>query len=396
MRAIVLGTGRQGRAAVFDLAGRGGFERVIAADIEPEGARRALRGTPGADGVEWRAVDAGDPDALARLFRGGDAVCVDLLPIPLHGGVVRAAVRAGAHVVTASYPGNEMEEAGEEAKRKGIALLPGLGMDPGIDLVLLGEAGRRLDRIESLMSYGAGFPAPGADDNLLRYKVTWNFEGTVRSYHRPARVVRGGRRVDIPADMIFDPSNIHTVHVEGLGDLEAYPNGDGTAWLDHLEADVSDLREFGRYVLRHPGHAAIWKNLADLGFLDEEPVEVGGASIDRKSYLAALLAPRIRYRPGERDAVVVRVEAEGIRAGLFHRVRFELTTLGEERFTAMSRTVGFPAAIGARLIADGTIAARGLLSPVRDVPFAPFAAALADRGLPIRTIETGPDGKEDR
>ncbi|MBN1827290.1 MAG: saccharopine dehydrogenase NADP-binding domain-containing protein [Candidatus Eisenbacteria bacterium] len=341
-------------------------------------------------------MDAGDPEALGRLFRGGDAVCVDLLPIPLHAGVVRAAVRAGVHVVTASYPGDEMEDAGEEARRRGLALLPGLGMDPGIDLVLLGEAARRLDHLTRLLSYGAGFPARGADDNPLRYKVTWNFEGTVRSYHRSARIIREGRAVVIPAGMIFDPSNIHTVHVDGQGELEAYPNGDAAAWLDHLDADLSGLREFGRYVLRRPGHAAVWKMMADLGLLDDEPVEVGGASVDRKSYLAEALGPRLRYRPGERDVVVVRVDAEGTRAGRPLRVRFELTVLGDERFTAMSRTVGFPAAIGARMIADGAIPARGLLSPERDVPFAPFAAALADRGLPIRVDESPRAGKENR
>lgn len=396
MRAIVLGTGRQGRAALLDLVERGGFDRVVAADADPAAARKALRGTAAEEGAEWRALDASDPAALDRLFAGGGAVCVDLLPVPLHPAVLRAAIRAGTHLVTASYPGEGAEEAGEEARRKGIAFLPALGMDPGIDLVLLGEAARRLERVTRLRSYGAGFPAPGADDNALRYKVTWNFEGTIRSYHRPARILREGEWTKIPAGEIFAPSNIHDVYVDGLGELEAFPNGDGSVWIGHLETDVGDLREYGRYVLRRPGHAAFWKTLADLGLLDDEPVEVGGAPVDRKAFLAAALAPRLRYRPGEKDAVVVRVDAEGIREDRPVRVRLEMTALGEDRLTAMSRTVGFPAAIGARMIAGGEIAGRGLLSPVRDVPFAPFAAALADRGLRVRDSGSPAAGREDR
>ncbi len=50
-------------------------------------------------------------------------------------------------------------------------------MDPGIDLVLLGEAVRSLDHVEEIISYGAGFPEPEATDNPLKYKVTWTFEG---------------------------------------------------------------------------------------------------------------------------------------------------------------------------------------------------------------------------
>jgi len=53
-------------------------------------------------------------------------------------------------------------------------------MDPGIDLVLLGRAAGLFDRIDTIDSYGAGVPEPGADDNPLRYKVTWTFAGVLR------------------------------------------------------------------------------------------------------------------------------------------------------------------------------------------------------------------------
>lgn len=51
--------------------------------------------------------------------------------------------------------------------------------------------------------------------------------------------------------------------------------------------------------------------------------------------------------------------------------------------TAMSRTVGFTASIGAQMIATGKIAQVGLLSPVRDVPFDLFAIELRRRGIQV-------------
>ncbi len=70
-----------------------------------------------------------------------------------------------------------MKGLADEAKARDVTILPEFGMDPGIDLVLLGEAVRSLDHVEEIISYGAGFPEPEATDNPLKYKVTWTFEG---------------------------------------------------------------------------------------------------------------------------------------------------------------------------------------------------------------------------
>jgi len=52
-------------------------------------------------------------------------------------------------------------------------------------------------------------------------------------------------------------------------------------------------------------------------------------------------------------------------------------------FTAMSRTVGFTASIGAQLIGSGRLQKRGLLSPLRDIPYDLFKQELAKRGIHI-------------
>ena len=49
----------------------------------------------------------------------------------------------------------------------------------------------------------------------------------------------------------------------------------------------------------------------------------------------------------------------------------------------MNRTTGFTAAIGALLLADGTITERGLLSPARHVPFDRFVEELERRDLHV-------------
>ncbi|MGD9047521.1 MAG: saccharopine dehydrogenase C-terminal domain-containing protein, partial [Anaerolineae bacterium] len=230
-----------------------------------------------------------------------------------------------------------------------------------------------------------GFPEPAATDNPLKYKVTWTFEGVLRSYLRAGRVIREGRVVEIEATEIFRPEQIHELEVEGLGRLEAFANGDALKYAGLLGLDPAGLRNLGRYVLRWPGHCKLWQTLVDLHLLDDEPAFVDGVAVDRKRFLAAVIEPHIRYQAGERDVVVVRIDVRGRKDGrrtrLVHQV-IDLRDL-ETGHTAMSRTVGYTASIGAQMIARGQISKPGLLSPVNDVPYDLLVRELQKRGIQV-------------
>ena len=202
------------------------------------------------------------------------------------------------HVVNTFYPDDRIRALALEAAQAGVAILPEFGMDPGIDLVFLGHTVRALDRVEEVWSYGAGFPEPAASGNPLRYKVTWTFEGVLKSYLRAGRVIRGGRVVEIPEREMFSPEHLHDLELEGLGRLEAFPNGDALKYADLLELDRGALRQMGRYVLRWPGHSAFWKTLVDLRLLDEGSVLVDGHPVDRRRFLCASLEPQLSTAPG--------------------------------------------------------------------------------------------------
>jgi len=385
MKVLLLGTGMQGKAALHDLAHREEVTEIIAADRDFEALEAYVAGKPYAGKVQCEPVDAADLESIHRLMAQGADVVIDLMPVLYHGGVARAAVRHGIHLVNASYTVPEMTELADEARARGITLLPEFGMDPGIDLVLLGEAVRLFDSVEEIITYGAGFPEPEAADNPLKYKVTWTFDGVLKSYLRAGRVIRDGQIVEIKDTEMFCPENIHEVEIEGLGRLEAFPNGDALKYVTLLGLESSRLRNLGRYVLRWPGHCAFWKALVDLHLLDDEPVMVDGVAVDRKRFIATVLEPHIQYAAHERDVVVVRIEVKGAQGGKERRAVYQVIDRRdlETGHTAMSRTVGYTASIGALMIGSGQIAKRGLLSPVNDVPYEPFVQELAERGIRV-------------
>lgn len=385
MKILLLGVGMQGKAALFDLVRSEDVEEVVAADRDADMLRSHVDRMGYGDRVRCEQLDVSDRGALDRLMDDGADVVVDLLPPSLIGAVGRAAVRHGVHLVNTMYTTTELGALAPEAEERGVMLLPELGMDPGIDLVLLGEGARRFERIEEVVSYGSGIPVPEDADNPLRYKVSWTLNGVLRSYARPARLVARGETRRIPAARIFDNPHVHEVEIEGVGPLEAYPNGDVLDYANLLGIDPNRLRNAGRYTLRYPGHCAFWNVLARLHLLDDRPVLVDGVEVDKKSFLARALEPHLQYAEDERDLGIVRVEVAGRRDGTAERLIFQVVDRRnlQTGFTAMSRLVGFAASVGAQMLGRGQIDRPGLLSPLRDVPYRPFTRRLAERGVEI-------------
>ena len=389
MNVLLLGTGMQGRAALHDLVRSEAVARVVAADRDIEALRAHVAARGYGVKVTCAALEAADAGAIGRLVSAGHDVVIDLLPVPYIGTVAAAAVEHGVHLVNTFYVTPELRGLAASARAKGVTLLPELGLDPGIDLVLLGNAVGRFDQVTGIVCYGAGIPEPDAADNPLRYKVSWTFEGVLRSYHRAGRLVRDGVVVEFGDTDQFRPEFVHEIEIDGIGRLEAFANGDAVHYARLLGCDESTLTRAGRYALRYPGHCAFWRVVAALGLLDDGTVEVDGVQVDRRRFLARALEPRLQYAADERDVAILRVEVDGVRDGAVRRVVHQVIDRRDldTGLTAMSRTVGYAASIGAQMIGAGLITARGLLSPIADVPYAPFIDALAARGIATTTTD---------
>jgi len=385
MNILLLGLGMQGKAALYDAWRNPEVTGIVAADGDLPALRRHARERGYGEKVTCESVDAENPESLQRLMAAGPDVVIDLLPSRFSPRVGRAALDARVHLVNTVYVLPEMRKLEAEIAAAGLTFLPEFGMDPGIDLVLLGRAVGLFDSVETIDSYGAGVPEETAAANPIRYKVTWTFAGVLRAYMRGGRLVRDGKVVEIQDREMFSPENVHEIDIPGLGRFEAYANGDALPYAALLGLDPGKLRRLGRFSFRWPGHCAFWKKLVDLHLLDDEPLTVDGITVDRRAFLAAAIEPHIRLGENERDVAVIRVDVTGTKKGRKMRAVLQVVDQRdlETGFTAMNRTVGYTAAIGASLIGSGRLKQRGLLSPLRDIPYDLFKDELARRGIGI-------------
>jgi len=385
MNVLLLGVGMQGKAALHDLWKNPAVTGIIAADKELEPLQLHVQNQNYGAKVRAAFADAEVPSSLQKLLAAKPSAVVDLSPSRCSPLVAREALNARVHLVNTVYVLPELKKLEPGIAAAGLTFLPEFGMDPGIDLVLLGRAVSHFDSVETIDSYGAGVPEAIAADNALKYKVTWTFEGVLRAYMRGGRLVRNGRAVNIKSNEMFNPENIHELQVPGLGVFEAYANGDSLPYAEMLGIDPEKLQRLGRYSFRWPGHCEFWKKMVDLHLLDDDVLTLDGVAVNRRRFLAAAIEPHIRLGENERDLAVIRVDVTGKKDGKKRRAVVQIVDQRDlaTGFTAMSRTVGYTAAIGAHLVGGGHISKRGLLSPLRDIPYEIFKTELAKRNILI-------------
>jgi len=385
MRVLVLGTGLQGKAVIHDLEQSSLVSEIVAADMDTCGIAEFAQKL-GLRKIRLVTADASNRNDLRRVIReAGPKVVICMLPPSFGFDVARAALDNNIAFVSSSYTG-QVIELDDEARRKGVTILPEMGMDPGIDLLLAQLALAELDEVHGLYSYGGGLPEPSCADNPIKYKITWTFDGVLKAYKRPARLLKEGATLDIPGGEIFRQNNVHVIDVPGLGKLEAYPNGDSIHYIDIFKLE-KHIQNMGRFGLRYAGHCRFWQTLADLGFLDDAPISFNGASVSPHQFLVRHLTPRLQFRQEERDVVVVRISASGLKNQKPTDVVVQLTDYRDLHtgLFAMNRTVGYTTSIAAQLVLAGDISKAGVLSPVGDVPVSRVLDELKARGMIVES-----------
>lgn len=387
-RFAILGAGRQGVAAAYDLARFGSAARIRFLDRELPRARAAaarinrLLRRRVASAVR---VDAGDGRAVASAIQGCNAV-LSAASYRLNVQVTRAAIQAC--VPLCDLGGNTgivqaQRKLNAQACKAGVAIMPDCGLAPGLGNVLAVYALERLAargvQATAIHIYCGGLPLRRLPP--LGYKLLFNMEGLINEYLGYADYLRNGRLAKVET-----LSELETLDFPApVGRCEAFVTSGG---LSRLPLQLRGrLRVLEYKTVRYPGHCEKIRTLRDLGLLDERPIDVRGKQVVPQELFAAAAAPHLDF-PREPDLVVLRVVALGeSRSGRSRGARLQLDLLDRSDprtgFTAMERTTGFPTAIVALGLARGELAP-GVRTPEAAVNPGVFVRELARRGLRVR------------
>jgi lysine 6-dehydrogenase len=385
----VVGAGRQGTAAAYDMARFGDAAAVHIGDVDRAAAERAaerVNSLLGRPACLPFAVDAADPAALRAFLEPVDSF-LSAVPYWLNPAIARVAIEARACMT--DLGGNtdlvrRQLALSPEAQAAGIAMIPDCGQVPGMGTSLTVYAMSLLDETDDVTFWDGGNPLHPRPP--FNYILTFNIAGLTNEYHGVAHFLRDGRRVEVPT---FREEDYETVDFPApIGRMEAFVAGGGTSTMPWTFE--GKLRTLWNKTLRWPGHFAAWKAYLDAGLLETEPVNVDGVRVVPRDVLHALLDPKLRAKPGEPDLVIVRVLARGRKDGRAAEVVVELVDRFDEAtgFTAMERTTGWDGSIKAILNAHG-ITPRGAHPAELAVPGPRYADELRRRGFSL-TESFGP------
>jgi saccharopine dehydrogenase (NADP+, L-glutamate forming) len=242
----------------------------------------------------------------------------------------------------------------------------------------------------------------------------------------------------IPYNRLFE--NPKHIEVPDFRSFEVYENRDSVSYRKKYKLD--DIPKFIRATLRYPGFCDAWNQLIRLG-LTANNYQIDGSQnmtyrdwissylpIDKTNTLENTLADFLGLQRGGKlheqllwtellsDRPIKRINgtpAEILLDLLLDKFKFKendidmlvfyerieykmkdetyeyisyLVTQGiDQLHTAISRTVGLPAAIGAKLILNGNIKSRGVLFPWSEEVYGPVLDELAELGIAYTSFE---------
>lgn len=352
MKILVLGAGRMGHGAVFDLVRNSpGVDAVTVADFDIKKAEEVSEQTDAAK-VTPHHVDASNISDVSDLMRSHDAVisCVNYW---YNVELTRAAIANNAHFCDLggnNYIVDEQLALDDEAQAAGVSVIPDCGLAPGMVSILAAHGAKRFDTVDEINIRVGGLPQ--RPEPPLDYQLIFSVEGLINEYIEVARVIRDGKVAEVGS-----MTECESLTFEGFPPLEAFQTSGGTSTLP--DTFLGKVRNLDYKTIRYAGHCDKFKAMIELGLCSSEPVEVDGQSIKPRRLFAELLTKTL---PADGpDYVLVRVEFTGNKGGSSQKLRFDIVDRMDERnrLSAMMRTTAFPASIIAQMMVSGDVSRRG-------------------------------------
>ena len=436
-KILILGAGLSSTTLINYLLERAGENswKIRLGDISLDLAKEKIDNHPHGEAIFFN-VD--NQVQLAEEIKNTDLV-VSMLPAKYHFSVARECIRYEKNMVTASYVSEETQSLDKEAREKGVLIMNEAGVDPGIDHMSAMQVINRLKdegaKLIAFESSTGGLVAPSYDNNPWGYKFTWAPRNVVLAGAAGARFLHNSRFKYIPYHKLF--SRYEVINIPEYGQFEVYPNRDSLKYQETY--GLKDLATMFRGTIRRPSFCDAWNLLVQLGTTDDtytmddtvnmthrqfinsfvdynivdtvekkignylgidedsnlmeklkwlglfEETLIGIPDLTPARVLQHILEGKWSLDPGDKDMIVMEHQFDYMRLGEHRKLYSTLVVIGEDPVnTAMSKTVGLPVAILAKLILDKKISLTGVHIPIEKQVYEPVMEELKGFGIEFK------------
>jgi lysine 6-dehydrogenase len=375
MKILVLGAGRMGFGAAYDLVHSSVVESVTVADVNFDAAKAAADQIGGPK-ITPKQLDVNSYAATVNLMTGHHAA-ISCVTYFYNEQLAKAAIEAKVNFC--DLGGNNDVVAAElaldeQAQAAGINIIPDCGLAPGMVSVLAAHGAARFESLDSIRIRVGGLPQHPKPP--LNYQMVFSVEGLINEYIEKARLLRGGKIVEVES-----MTEIETLDFPPYGELEAFQTSGGTSTLP--DTFLGRVKDLDYKTIRYPGHCEKFRLLLDLGLASSEALDIDGVMVKPRRVLGEAL---LKHLPsGEPDLVLIRLEFCGKNDLIQQTLRYDIIDRYDEKtsLSAMMRTTAFPASIIAQMMVNGETARKGAVPQELCVPPDKFVSELAARDIHI-------------
>ncbi len=380
MKILVLGAGRMGFGAVYDLIHNSpevSFVTVADADFaKAEDVGKKIN-SPKLSAVQ---LDVSDLEKTTEIMREHDSVisCVNYW---FNAELSEIAIETKTNFCDLGGNNTVVDKQlalDEQAKSAGINIIPDCGLAPGMVSILAMDGTNRFDEIEEIHIRVGGLPQNPQPP--LDYQLVFSVEGLINEYIEKARVIRNGKITEVES-----MTELESLSFDDFPALEAFQTSGGTSTLP--DSFLGKIKELDYKTIRYAGHCDKFKMMIDLGLCSSEEITVDFSKVTPRKVFGELLQ---KHLPAdEADYVLVRLDFAGIKNGTRKNLRYDIVDKFDEAtgLSAMMRTTAFPASIIAQMMAKGEVFTRGATPQEKAIDPEKFISELDKRNIKIKISE---------
>ena len=380
MNVLVLGAGMMGRAIAYDLDKYSHFDEILIGDKDRQqriSARRFLKNTR----VNIVNIDVNHAEAIKQYLKKGD-VLISAVPYRYNLRLASIAIHAQMHFIDLGGNNTIVEKQRrlyQKAKHNKITIIPDSGLAPGLVSIITHDIIDYFDAVDFVKLRVGGLPR--YPQPPFNYQIVFSPYGLINEYVEDAIILDHGKIITKKSMTELETLTFQ----KPFGKMEAFLTSGGSSTLPMTYQKKIQYLDYK--TIRYPGHCEIIKAILDLGFASERKINCGTQQITPRDVFAKLLETHL---PNTReDVVLLKIFSQGVKNSKTSKRDYILIDYYDRNhdISAMMRTTGYPVAITAQMILDGTLATPGVYCPEEIVPPAPFFAQLKKRGISLKIHE---------
>jgi len=377
MKIIILGAGMMGRAIAYDLLRYSNFNNITIADRDHKTLQSSKKFL-NKQKINFLKIDLENKKIIKKYFKNFDII-ISAVPYKYNYILAKIAIETKTHFIDLGGNNDIVKKElslFKKAKNKGVIVIPDCGLAPGLTSVITKDIVEQMDFVDYVKLRVGGLPQN--PKSPLDYQIVFSPYGLINEYVEDAIILNHGKILKKKS-----MTELETIDFpKPFGELEAFLTSGGCSTLPYTFKKNIGYLDYK--TIRYKGHCEKFRILLDIGFADQNKINIGKQFFVPRDIFSAILMKNLPIN--QKDVVLLKVFAEGKKIDKKLKLEYTLIDYYDEKnnITSMMRTTGYPVSIIAQMIEKDIINDHGVFCSEKIVPCKIFFDELKKRKIIIK------------